>query len=330
MANLKDALDIGLDLGAFGLEIKNWRDIARMSSILRSGVTSFFGKKLSGGEKKDGEVIEENEMQLGELYSFLGYLSAIRMSNTSAAKPITSYMPKPAENEIFTKILKAMKPGAAKLLTKTIGVNLTKVRRRRVVGETEIEIDGSGGKKKKIPITEDTEEVVNITGPQIVGALTWLALQGNDTEDERIKRVVANIEAFQLFNSKLDAAKELGAKSTEEAKRLIGWLYTNGHILFALVTLGPRELQRLLEHPRVNSLLDSIKGEKEVTAKRTLQERFQRFLVEYADVINREATEADRKSSRRFWVWAIIIALLVILVFAIAPHIDAFSSLIGE
>jgi hypothetical protein len=75
MATFKDMLDIGLDIGSIGMELKNW---SAFSSLARGGLSSFMGKKPAGTEGHAAPTeVAENAMQAGELQSLLGYLSAV-------------------------------------------------------------------------------------------------------------------------------------------------------------------------------------------------------------------------------------------------------------
>lgn len=308
MASFKEALDVGLDFASIGMDVKNFKDIARLTNLATGGLTSFLGKKAAPvGGGNEAEVVKENEMQLGELYSLLGYLSGVRYDDSGTIKPITDYRAMPEEAGIYPAILRAMKPGAAGLLARTVGVNVVRVKKRRVVGESEFEVEG--GKKRKVPITEESEEMKNLTGPEITGALTWLVLHKTGSREQQIAEVISDINAFQLFNSKLDAAKELGAKSAAEAKKLMGWLDTHAHIVSALMTLGPTRFKEFIERPETDRSLARIKAARTPESKRRHQEAFQGELVALAEEVNQERVREDHAAWKRLgWRVAITIA----------------------
>lgn len=315
MASIMDMASIGLDLGSFGLDVKNWRDLARLSSMATRGVTSFLGRKPAPtASSGDGTAaaIEENKMQEGELYSLLGYLSAIQ---TSDGHPITAYTVKAKERNLFPAIVKAMKPGAGKLLMQTVGVSTTTIKKRRIVGYDERDVNG---KMVRTPITEESAETVNLTGAQVVSALTWLATKEVGTEEERAKQVVATLETFGIFTSKFDTAKELGAKSADELKRVMGWLDTHTHVMVAILTLGPKQLQDFLDRPACDRALSAIKAESDLDQKRLLQEAFQGLLVAESARINVGRKANYDSFARKGWIFVAVIAILAVVVTGIA------------
>lgn len=311
MASFMDFAGLGLDLGSFGLDIKNWRDLARLSGMATRGVSSFLGRKSAPtASSGDGTAaaVEENRMQEGELYSLLGYLSAIRAND---GHPITAYTVKARERNLFPAIVKAMKPGAGKLLMQTIGVSTTTVKKRRIVGYDEREVNG---KMVRTPITEESAETVNLTGAQVVSALTWLATKEAGSEEERAKQVVVRLETFGIFTSKLDTAKELGAKSADELKRIMGWLDTHTHVLIAVLTLGPKGLQNFLDRPECDRALVAIKAEANLDQKRVLQERFQALLIAESERHNDEhKVKYQRVAKIHWWVMGALLILAVIV-----------------
>lgn len=308
MASFKDLLDVGLDLGSIGLEIKNW---SRFSGLARGGLSSLLGnKKPAGTEGSSGPTeVAENAMQAGELQSLLGYLTAVHSRD---GKKVTEYQVETKDRDLYPAIVKAMKPGARKLLMQTLGVQTIPVKRRRIVGYTEHEVNG---KMVRSPETEETTEVVNLAGPQIISALTWFALQGGGAKEVRVKRVVEMLETFGIFNSKQDALKELGLKSSDEIKRFLGWLDTHAHVVTAVLTLGPKRLQTFLEHPGCDRALAAIKAETiDLDRKRILQERLQGLLVAESERVNTGRKTEYRSFARKGWI---IVALIAITTIAI-------------
>ncbi len=308
MASFKDLLDVGLDLGSIGLEIKNW---SRFSSLARGGLSSFLGnnRKSPGVEGGSGPTeVAENAMQAGELQSLLGYLTAVHSSD---GKKVTEYQVATKDRDLYPAIMKAMKPGARKLLMQTLGVQTIPVKKRRVVGYTEHEVNG---KIVRSPDTEETTEVVNLAGPQITGALTWFALQGGGTKEVRVKRVVEMLETFGIFNSKQDALKELGLKSPEEIKRFVGWLDTHAHVAVAALTLGPKRLQDFLDHPACDQALAAIKAEGNLDRKRILQEAFQGLLVAESERVNTGRKTNYNAFAQKGWSIIAWIAFLTVAI----------------
>ncbi len=306
MANFKDMLDIGLDLGSIGMELKNW---SAFSSLARGGLSSYLGKKPAGTEGHSAPTeVAENAMQAGELQSLLGYLTAVHSSD---GKKVTEYQIRPEDSGLYPAIVKAMKPGARKLLMQTLGVQTIPVRKRRVVGYSEHEVNG---KMVRSPETEETTEVVNLAGPQITSALTWFALQGGDTQVIRVNRVVEMLETFGIFNSKQDALKDLGLKSAEELKRFKGWLDTHAQVTMALLTLGPKQLQDFLNRPESDRALSAIKAEADLDRKRVLQEQFQALLVAESDRINSGRKDTYDAFAKKGWKIIAVVAALVVVV----------------
>ena len=306
MANFKDMLDIGLDLGSIGMELKNW---SAFSSLARGGLSSYLGKKPAGTEGHSAPTeVAENAMQAGELQSLLGYLTAVHSSD---GKKVTEYQIRPEDSGLYPAIVKAMKPGARKLLMQTLGVQTIPVRKRRVVGYSEHEVNG---KMVRSPETEETTEVVNLAGPQITSALTWFALQGGDTQVIRVNRVVEMLETFGIFNSKQDALKDLGLKSAEELKRVKGWLDTHAQVTMALLTLGPKQLQDFLNRPESDRALSAIKAEADLDRKRVLQEQFQALLVAESDRINSGRKDTYDAFAKKGWKIIAVVAALVVVV----------------
>lgn len=310
MATFKDMLDIGLDLGSIGMELKNW---SAFSSLARGGLSSFMGKKPAGTEGHTMPTeVAENAMQAGELQSLLGYLSAVHSSD---GKKVTEYQIKPKDSDLYPAIVKEMKPGARKLLMQTLGVQTIPVRKRRVVGYTEHEVNG---KMVRSPETEETTEVVNLAGPQITNALTWFALQGGGAKEVRVKRVVEMLETFGIFNSKQDALKELGLKSADELKRFKGWLDTHAQVTMALLTLGPKQLQDFLDHPTCDRALSAIKAEGDLDRKRLLQEAFQGLLVAESERVNTGRKANYDSFAKKGWLIIAGIATLVVVITGLA------------
>lgn len=306
MANFKDMLDIGLDLGSIGMELKNW---SAFSSLARGGLSSYLGKKPAGTEGHSAPTeVAENAMQAGELQSLLGYLTAVHSSD---GKKVTEYQIRPEDSGLYPAIVKAMKPGARKLLMQTLGVQTIPVRKRRVVGYSEHEVNG---KMVRSPETEETTEVVNLAGPQITSALTWFVLQGGDTQVIRVNRVVEMLETFGIFNSKQDALKDLGLKSAEELKRFKGWLDTHAQVTMALLTLGPKQLQDFLNRPESDRALSAIKAEADLDRKRVLQEQFQALLVAESDRINSGRKDTYDAFAKKGWKIIAVVAALVVVV----------------
>ena len=306
MANFKDMLDIGLDLGSIGMELKNW---SAFSSLARGGLSSYLGKKPAGTEGHSAPTeVAENAMQAGELQSLLGYLTAVHSSD---GKKVTEYQIRPEDSGLYPAIVKAMKPGARKLLMQTLGVQTIPVRKRRVVGYSEHEVNG---KMVRSSETEETTEVVNLAGPQITSALTWFALQGGDTQVIRVNRVVEMLETFGIFNSKQDALKDLGLKSAEELKRFKGWLDTHAQVTMALLTLGPKQLQDFLNRPESDRALSAIKAEADLDRKRVLQEQFQALLVAESDRINSGRKDTYDAFAKKGWKIIAVVAALVVVV----------------
>lgn len=294
MADFKDLLDVGLDLGSIGMEIKNW---SRFSSLARGGISSFLGNKKPPGTEGNGGPTEvaENAMQAGELQSLLGYLTAVHSTD---GKKVTEYQVETKDRDLYPAIMKEMKPGARKLLMQTLGVQTIPVKKRRVVGYTEHEVNG---KVVRAPETEETTEVVNLAGPQITSALTWFALQGGGTKKARVGRVVEMLETFGIFQSKQDALKELGLKSSKEIERFMGWVDTHAHVVTAVLTLGPKRLQDFLNHPECNRALAAIKAEANLDRKRLLQEEFQNLLITEGNRVVNEKKEDYNRFSKRNW-----------------------------
>lgn len=310
MATFKDMLDIGLDLGSIGMELKNW---SAFSSLARGGLSSFMGKKPAGTEGGTGPIeVAENAMQAGELQSLLGYLTSVHSSD---GKKVTEYQIRPEDSDLYPAIVKAMKPGARKLLMQTLGVQTIPVRKRRVVGYSEHEVNG---KVVRAPETEETTQVVNLAGPQITSALTWFALQGGDTKKVRVERVVEMLETFGIFNSKQDALKELGLKSAEEIKRFKGWLDTHAQVTMALLTLGPKQLQDFLDRPACDRALAEIRNEADLDRKRVLQEAFQGLLVAESERVNTGRKTNYDSFARKGWLIVAGIAALVVVITGIA------------
>jgi hypothetical protein len=310
MATFKDMLDIGLDIGSIGMELKNW---SAFSSLARGGLSSFMGKKPAGTEGHAAPTeVAENAMQAGELQSLLGYLSAVHSKD---GKKVTEYQVATKDRDLYPAIVKAMKPGARKLLMQTLGVQTIPVRKRRVVGYTEHEVNG---KVVRSPETEETTEVVNLAGPQITSALTWFALQGGGTQEARVKRVVEMLETFGIFQSKKDALKELGLKSSEEIKRFMGWLDTHAQVTIALLTLGPKQLQDFLDRPECDQALADIEAEDDLDQKRILQEAFQGLLVTESERINTDRKVEYDAFARKGWALIAKIAILVVVITGLA------------
>ena len=329
MASFKDALDIGLDLSSFGLEIKNWRDLSRLGRLAHGGITSFFGKKSAsdtgGGEKATVEA-EENKMQEGEFLAIIGILSAFYMEGVVPAQPITEYQVPASQMHLFNKVIAQMKPGARKLFMGTIGFRGSPMRKRKVTGYVEHEVNG---KKRNDPVTEETSETVNLDGKRINSAITYLATQGAGSEDERVKRVAETLEGYGIFTSQRDAAKELGLKSAEELKRFMGWLDTHTHVVLAIITLGPTKLQDFFNSPICEQHLAAIKAEGNLDRKRLLQERFQAVLVAESEQENTIAMQTERKAARRFYLWAGGITATCLIIAAVAPNIPFIARMLG-
>lgn len=310
MATFKDMLDIGLDLGSIGMELKNW---SAFSSLARGGLSSFMGKKPAGTEGSTGPTeVAENAMQAGELQSLLGYLTAVHMDD---GKKVTEYQVVANDRNLYPAIVKAMKPGARKLLMQTLGVQTIPVRKRRVVGYTDHQVNG---KTVRSPETEETTEVINLAGPQITSALTWFAIQGGGTEEDRVKRVVEMLETFGIFQSKQDALKELGLKSAEELKRFKGWLDTHAQVTMAILTLGPKQLQDFLDRPACDQALAEIRDEDDLDRKRVLQEAFQGMLVAESERVNTGRKANYDSFARKGWLIVAGIAALVVVITSIA------------
>lgn len=329
MASFKDALDIGLDLSSFGLEIKNWRDLSRLGRLAHGGITSFFGKKSAsdtgGGEKSTVEA-EENRMQEGEFLAIIGILSAFYMEGVVPAQPITDYQVPASQMHLFNKVIAQMKPGARKLFMGTIGFRGSPMKKRRVTGYVEHEVNG---KKRNDPVTEETSETVNLDGKRINSAITYLATQGAGSEDERVKRVAETLEGYGIFTSQSDTAKELGLKSAEELKRFMGWLDTHTHVVLAIFTLGPKKFEEFIDGPVCERHLAAIKAEANLSQKRLLQERFQAVLVAESESVNAIVTQREKMASRTFWVRAIIVALVLLVTTAVAPNIPFIARMLG-
>lgn len=316
MASFMDMASVGLDLGSFGLDLKNWRDLARISGMAAKGASSLLSKKStvsSSGDVATTAAVEENRMQEGELYSLMGYLSAMYDDDNH---PITNYTVKVTERNLFPAIVKAMKPGAGKLLMKTIGVSTTTVKKRRIVGYDEREVNG---KMVRTPITEESAETVNLTGAQVVSALTWLATKESGADEKaKAEAVVLKLETFGIFTSNLDTAKELGTRSAEQLKQFMGWLDTHAHVVTAILTLGPKRLQDFLDQPGCDQALAAIKAEADLGQKRILQEAFQGLLVAESERINTGRKANYDSFARKGWLIVAGIAALVVVITGIA------------
>lgn len=314
MASFKDALDIGLDLSSFGLEIKNWRDLSRLGRLAHGGITSFFGKKSAsdtgGGEKATVEA-EENKMQEGEFLAIIGILSAFYMEGVVPAQPITEYQVPASQMHLFNKVIAQMKPGARKLFMGTIGFRGSPMRKRKVTGYVEHEVNG---KKRNDPVTEETSETVNLDGKRINSAITYLATQGAGSEDERVKRVAETLEGYGIFTSQRDAAKELGLKSAEELKRFMGWLDTHTHVVLAIFTLGPKKFEEFIVGPICERHLAAIKAEANLSQKRLLQERFQAALIAESEAVNTQNATHYQSFSRRSWT---VVGTIIVFAFVL-------------
>lgn len=306
MATFKDMLDIGLDIGSIGMELKNW---SAFSSLARGGLSSFMGKKPAGNEGHATPTeVAENAMQAGELQSLLGYLSAVHSSD---GKKVTEYQVRDEDRDLYPAIMKGLKPGERELLMRTLGVQTIPVRKRRVVGYTEHEVNG---KIVRSPETEETTEAINLAGPQITSALTWFALQGGGTEKARVEHVVEMLRTFGIFQSKKDALKELGQKSSEEIKRFMGWLDTHAQVTMALLTLGPKQLQDFLDRPECDRALADIKAARNLNRKRILQEAFQGLLVAESERVNTDRKVKYNAFAQKGWALIAVVAALVVMI----------------
>ena len=184
-----------------------------------------------------------------------------------------------------------------------------------MVGYTDHQVNG---KTVRSPETEETTEVINLAGPQITSALTWFAIQGGGTEEDRVKRVVEMLETFGIFQSKQDALKELGLKSAEELKRFKGWLDTHAQVTMAILTLGPKQLQDFLDRPACDQALAEIRDEDDLDRKRVLQEAFQGMLVAESERVNTGRKANYDSFARKGWLIVAGIAALVVVITSIA------------
>jgi hypothetical protein len=311
MANFVDLADMMMSGASLGFDIKNFSDLARLSRIARGGISTFMGRKKSTGGSDDNSggpaEVAENAMQAGELQSFLGYLAAVHSTD---GKRITEYKIGARERDLYPAIAKAMKPGARKLLMQTLGVETIPVKKRRVVGYTEHEVNG---KIVRSPETEETTERVNLAGTQITSALTWLALQGGGTKEARVQRVVEMLETFGIFHSKQDALKELGLKSADEVKRFMGWLDTNAHLVGAILAIGPLRLQVFLNDPVIDQAIRDIKAEGNLDRKRQRQEDLQGLIIAESKRVNVMRGQRTRKHVKWFAILFGIFATIVLV-----------------
>lgn len=301
MSNFWDKLSAGLDLGTFGIELKNWRDLARISGLVRTGASSFLGRKAAPSGTGDDSVTEakENVMQEGEFLAILAILTSFHMDPPFRFEPITEYQVPASQSHLFNKVVAAMKPGARKLFMSTIGFRGAAMKKRRVVEYVKHEVNG---RERVDPVTEETTETVNLDGKRINSAITYLATQGAGPEDERVKRVAETLEGWGIFQSKLDTGKELGVKSADELKRFLAWLDTHAHVVLAIGTLGLKGLQSFMETPAAVHYIAAIEAEGDRRRKLAIQEAFQRALVVESETVNTRSATHYQSFSRRSWI----------------------------
>lgn len=301
MSGLLDILDLAASAGSFGLDLSTWSKVARAGKLVHSGIASFTQGKQALGGTTPPPTVEEHKMQEGEFYSFLAYLGAIRQTENGPC--ILDYNMKSEERLIFPAIMKAMKPGAGKLLMQTTGVSVTTVTQQRNVGQQ----DGK-------PVTEKTVETVNRHGPRIVNALTWLAVNAaGATEKDRVASVVAMLEVLGIFTSKSDSAKALGARSADELKRVMGWLDTYAHVLGAVLAIGPSRLEAFVSTPACQQVIEAIKRENDPAQKRPHQEVLQGLLVAEGKRIN-DLRETRTMNHIKWFLWFLGPASAILLV----------------
>lgn len=313
MSNFWDKLSAGLDLGTFGIELKNWRDLARISGLVRTGASSFLGKKTAPSSSGDDNVTDakENVMQEGEFLAILAILTSFHMDPPHRFEPITEYQVPASQSHLFNKVIAAMKPGARRLFMSTIGFRGATMKKRRVVEYVKHEVNG---KERIDPVTEETSETVNLDGKRINSAITYLATQGAGTEDERVKRVAETLEGWGIFQSKLDAGKELGAKSADELKRFLAWLDTHTHVMLAIGTLGFKGLQSFMETPAAMHYIAAIEAENDRRRKLAIQEAFQAALVAESEHVNTRNAIHYQTFSRRNWA---VVGIIIVLAFVL-------------
>ena len=298
MSNFWDKLSAGLDLGTFGILLKNGGDLARLASLAKGGMSSFFGKRGSpdtaDNKPKDAE---ENVMQEGEFLAIIGILSAFKMTELPHDF-ITEYQPPVTEMHLFNKVIAAMKPGARKLFMSTTGFRGGNMKRLKVVDYVRHTVNG---KMREDPITEETNLTVNMDGRRINSAIVYLAKQGSEDESTRVKKVAAMLEGYGIFKSITDTAAELGAKSTNELERFLGWLDTHAHVFGALLVLWPGRLQTFMDTPACDRVLNRIMEDDNPDRRRPLQEEFQRMLVGESTRVNNQR----KIRTLKHWYWTL-------------------------